>query len=71
MDRERTIILDDSRVIYKSRLDRECFFYSMNTEAGWVKSGDLVENGIRSEGTERSFSDFTVKENRKIGAIIK
>lgn len=44
----------------------------MNAEAGWVKNGELVEKGIRSEGTERSFSDFTVKgEQKKIGAIIK
>lgn len=37
----------------------------MNAEAGWVKNGELVENGIRSEGTERSFSDFTVKGEQK------
>ena len=41
------------------------FSYSMNTEAGWVKNGELVENGIRSEGTERSCSDFTVKGEQK------
>ena len=53
-------------------LQLNAFFYSVNAEAGWVKNGELVEKGIRSEGTERSFSDLTVKgEQKKIGAIIK
>ena len=51
--------------LIKAVLIENAFFYSMNTEAGWVKSGELVENGIRSEGTERSFSDFTVKGEQK------
>lgn len=64
MDRKRTIILDYSRVTLAVLIEN-AFFYSVNTEAGWVKNGKLVENGIRSEGTERSFSDFTVKGEQK------
>ena len=58
--------------LIKAVLIENAFFYSMNTEAGWLKNGELVENGIRSEGTERSFSDFTVKgEQKKLEQLLK